>query len=379
LAAAIANREGHPRMTGIPFTEIVRNLPAQVPFVGPETIERRRGFTFRARLGANESPFGPSPAVLAALREAAPDVWCYPDAAGTELRAELARRFAVPEDCVLLGAGVDELLGNVVRMTVPPGGPVVTSDGAYPTFNYHVTGFGGELHFVPYRDDREDLDGLAAKAHEVGARLVYLANPDNPMGSWHDADAIQRFRRQLPAGSLLVLDEAYAEFAPPAAVPPLDPEDPGVIRLRTFSKVYGLAGLRIGYALAHPEVLAGITKICNHFGVNRLAQFAALAALDDTGYVTRLMQEVQAGKADYDRTARRLGFRALPSATNFVAIDVGSGARAEALLQALQDERVFVRMPGVAPLNRCIRVTVGPEAERRIFDEALEAAAARVG
>ena len=366
-------------MSQIPFTDIVANLPASVPFVGPEQIERERGFTFRAKLGANESPFGPSPKAVEAIQAAAGDSWNYPDATAFVLREALARHWDVPVDSVLVGAGIDELLGNLVRMTVPPGGPVVTSNGAYPTFNYHVNGFGGVLHTVDYRDDHEDLDALAAKAREVGARLVYLSNPDNPMGTRHTAEAVADFRRGLPESTLLVLDEAYTEFAPEGTNPPVDPTDAGVIRLRTFSKIYGLAGLRVGYAIAHPDAVTGLNKIRNHFGVNRVAQQAALAALQDQAYIDALTREIETGKRAYAAIAERHGFTAIPSYTNFVAIDVGGAARGEKLLTALQDRRVFIRKPGVAPLDRCIRVTVGPAAERAIFDEAFAEAVAEVG
>jgi histidinol-phosphate aminotransferase len=366
-------------MSTIPFTDIVANLPASVPFVGPEQIERERGFTFRAKLGANESPFGPSPKAVEAIREAAADSWNYPDATCFLLRREIAARIGVPEDAVLVGAGIDEILGNVVRMTVPQGGPVVTSNGAYPTFNYHVNGFGGTLHFVDYRDDHEDLEALAAKAHAVGARLLYLSNPDNPMGTRHDAEAIRDFRRRLPEGTLLVLDEAYAEFAPAGTNPPFDPEDAGVVRLRTFSKIYGLAGFRVGYAVMHPDVVTAANKIRNHFGVNRVAQAAARAALADDAYIDDVRRQIETGKQAYRAVAERHGFSAIPSDTNFVAIDVASAERGQRLLQALQDRRVFIRKPGVAPLDRCIRVTVGPEAERAIFEQAFAEAVEEVG
>jgi histidinol-phosphate aminotransferase len=366
-------------MSRIPFTETVANLPASVPFVGPEQIERERGFTFRAKLGANESPFGPSPKAQEAIRAAAADSWNYPDATSYLLRAAIARHWDVPLDSVLVGAGIDELLGNVVRMTVPPGGPVVTSNGAYPTFNYHVNGFGGTLHTVDYRDDHEDLEALSAKAHAVGARLVYLSNPDNPMGTRRTAEEVAEFRASLPEGTLLVLDEAYTEFAPGGTNPPVDTSDAGVIRLRTFSKIYGLAGLRVGYAIAHADAVTALNKIRNHFGVNRVAQQAALAALEDQAYVDGLRQEIETGKRAYAEIAGRHGFTAIPSYTNFVAIDVGSAERGERLLKALQDRRVFIRKPGVPPLDRCIRVTVGPEAERAVFDEAFAQAVDEVG
>jgi histidinol-phosphate aminotransferase len=355
------------------FTSIVSALPATTPFVGPEAIERRTGRRFELRLGANESLFGVSPAVEAAIAgEIGRSGW-YGDPEAFELRSALAEWLGgVAVERLVMGAGIDELLGVLVRLVTEPGDPVVTSAGAYPTFNYHVAGVGGRLVAVPYRDDKEDLDGLVGAVRREGAKLVYLANPDNPMGSWHDATAIEAFVRALPESTLVVLDEAYAEFAPKAALPSTAFDDPRVVRLRTFSKAHGLAGLRIGYALADPGVIRAIGKIRNHFGVNRFAQAAALASLGDPGFTDGVVAEVAKGRAEYAELATDCGFRPLPSATNFVTIDVGGAERAKVMLEALQTEGVFIRMPGVAPLTRCIRVTVGPAADRARFAEVFE-------
>jgi histidinol-phosphate aminotransferase len=352
----------------IAFTDIVSGLPATTPFVGPETLERRAGEPFRLRLGANESNFGVSPAARAAMVAAIDNAAWYGDPEGFELREALARHHGVAIEQVVLGAGIDELLGVLVRLLVTPGTPVVTSLGAYPTFSYHVAGFGGELVTVPYRDDHEDLQGLASAAARHRAPLVYLSNPDNPMGTWHDAERIVEFVAALPSSTLLVLDEAYAEFAPASAIPPLALDTPRVVRMRTFSKAHGMAGMRIGYALAHEEVVQAFNKVRNHFGVNRIAQAGALASLADTDFSRSVAEEVVRGREDYARLARELGLTPVPSATNFVSIDLGGdGERARAMVQALADEGVFIRMPGVAPLDRCIRVSVGRPEEREAF------------
>jgi len=355
-----------------PFTKTIRDLPATTPFVSPEALVRQRGGRpFWARLGANESGFGPSPRALAAMQAEAAESWRYGDPDSFELRATLAELWGCGEDRLLVGAGIDGLLGLAVRITVDPGTPVVTSQGAYPTFNYHIAAFGGVRQEVPYRDDREDLDALARAAWTHRPPMVYLANPDNPMGTWHDGAAVAAFAEALPEDTLLVLDEAYAELAPAGTALPLDRQGPRVLRFRTFSKLYGLAGQRIGYLLAHPQVITAMNKIRNHFEVTRVSQAGALAALNDTDYAETTAQAITAGRDDYARIAAENGLSVLPSATNFVAIDVGGSARAKALLQALRDRDVFVRMPGVPPLDRCIRVTVGPPEARAIFEAAL--------
>lgn len=354
------------------YASLVAALPATVPFVPPEALERRTGRALTLRIGANESAFGPSPQAVAAILAGAARVNWYCDPEGHVLREALARHHGVRRDNIGLGAGIDDLLGLTVRAFVDPGAPVVMSHGAYPTFAFHVSGFGGRFVHVPYRAERNDAPALAAAARESDARLVYLANPDNPTGSWL-SDAEQRtLLAELPAGAVLVLDEAYADFAPPDTLPEFDAEDPRVLRLRTFSKAHGMAGARIGYAIAAAATIATFDKIRHHFGVNRLAQEAALASLGDGAFIASVVRRVAEGRQDYAALAQSLGLRALPSATNFVAFDLATGARARlTLARLLEEEACFLRMPGVAPLDRLIRVTVGTEAERRAFAAAL--------
>lgn len=356
-------------------TPLVRSLPATVPFVGPDTAERRRGAPFAARIGANESVFGPSPKAIAAMQAESAEMWKYPDEASHDLCQALAERNGVTPENIVMGEGIDGLLGTLVRLTVAPGDAVVTSDGAYPTFNYHVAGHGGTLHKVPYRDDHEDLAALMARAGEVGARLVYLANPDNPMATWHDGAAIEAALDALPEGALLILDEAYVEFAP--AVAPVAADDPRVIRMRTFSKAYGLAGARVGYAMGPAPLIAEFDKIRNHFGMNRTGQAGALAALEDTAWLAHVQREVAAARDTIARIAGENGLTSLPSATNFVAVDCGGdGDLARAVLEGLERRDIFVRMPFVAPQNRCIRVSCGTPEDLALFAAALPGALA---
>jgi histidinol-phosphate aminotransferase len=361
----------------VPFTPVIEGLPATVPFVGPEALERRRGRPFRARIGANESVFGPSPLAVEAMAQVAAESWMYGDPEVHELRAALAARHGVAPANVVVGEGIDGLFGYTVRLFVEPGAPVATSLGAYPTFNFHVAGYGGRLVTVPYRDDREDPDALAELATREGARLVFLANPDNPMGSWSEATAVQRLVDRLPPGCLLVLDEAYGDFAPPGTLPPLDVSNPQVLRYRTFSKAHGMAGVRVGYAIGEESVIAGFERIRNHFGVGRIAQAGALAALADVAHLAEVVQKVDEAKRRIASIAHTSGLVSLPSATNFVAVDCGGdGTFARRVLEELAARDVFVRMPGVAPLDRCIRVSAGLPADLDVLEEALPQALA---
>jgi histidinol-phosphate aminotransferase len=362
-------------MTHARLTPLAQSLPDTVPFVGPETQERQRGAPFDARLGANESVFGPSPKATAAMAQA--DHWMYGDPENYDLRTALATHHGIAPENVVVGEGIDGLLGYLVRLLVAPGDAVVTSDGAYPTFNYHVAGFGGILHKVPYRDDHEDPDALFARAAEVDAKLVYLANPDNPMGSWHGAAKLAEAMDRLPEGCVLALDEAYVECAPEGTAPPLDPKDSRVIRMRTFSKVYGLAGARVGYAIGHPDLIRAFDKVRNHFGMNRAAQAGALAALADPEWLTLVQTQIATARLRIAAIAREHGLTPLPSAANFVAIDCGAdGVFAKRVLDGLIARGIFVRMPFAAPQNRCIRVSCGTEADLDAFAAALPGALA---
>ncbi len=344
-----------PAMT-IPFAAQIARLPASTPFVGPEELERRRGAPFRLRVGANESAFGQSPTGMAAMQAALAESAWYADPTSHDLRHALAARLGVAADEMVVDAGIDTLLGLTVRLFCDVGTPVVTSLGAYPTFNYHVNGYGAALHTVPYKGFFEDTEALLEKAHEVGARLVYLANPDNPMGTCHDAATVQALIDGLPEDCLLVLDEAYVEFAPPGVAAAIDTSNPRVLRFRTFSKAYGMAGQRVGYCVAHREIINAFEKIRNHFDLNRVAQAGATASVNDDAFLTRVKAEVEAARQSVYALADRLGLYAEPSFTNFVALDVGSTERGQALLERLAEHGVFMRMPGVAPLNRCVRV-----------------------
>ena len=364
------------------FTALAQSLPATVPFVGPEAIERNRGLAVKARIGANESGFGPAPSVLEAMRAAAGTTWMYSDPENFELREALALHHGVSRDNIAVGGGIDGLLGEIARLVIEPGTPVVTSLGGYPTFNYHVNGFGGRLVTVPYSDDREDLDGLLEAVRREEAPLVYFANPDNPMGSWWDADSVVSFARALPETTLLVLDEAYGETAPAGTIPSIGAliGQPNILRMRTFSKAYGLAGARIGYAIGTLGNAQAFDKIRNHFGLARVSVEAALAALKDQAYLADVIARIAASRERIAGIARSNGLSPLASATNFVTVDCGrDGTHARAIVDGLMEHGVFIRMPGVAPHNRCIRISVGPEGDMALLEEALPKVLKAVG
>jgi histidinol-phosphate aminotransferase len=365
--------ENDPRLTAL-----AASLPTSVPFVGPEAQERSAGAPFKARLGANESVFGPSPKAIRTMRMAVKETWMYGDPESHDLRMALAKHHAIDPREIVVGAGIDGLLDSLVRLTVTKDTPVVTSLGAYPTFNYHVTGYGGVIHTVQYTADYEDPEHLIAKAREVGAKLIYISNPDNPMGTWHSAATIQRMIESVPRDCLLLLDEAYVELAPDGTAPAINTNDARVIRLRTFSKGYGMAGARVGYALGHKTLISAFNRVRNHFGMSRISQAGALEALADQDWLGDVCDKVEAARTTLYQIAEDNGLKAIPSAANFVAIDCGQdGIFARAVLNSLIDMGIFVRMPFVAPQDRCIRISCGTPKDMTLVAKALPKALAQ--
>ena len=348
-------------------------IPATTPFIGPEQLMREHGLGALVRLGANESAFGPSPRALEAMRVELERLSWYGDPESYELRTALARKHGCRIEEIVVGSGIDELMGLVVRAFVAPGGAALTTRGSYPTYNYHVAGYGGRLVYASYRDDGHiDPDALIATARAERPTLVYLANPDNPSGTFIARDAMARFIDALPDDALVLLDEAYADFVDESVLLP-PAIDERVIRTRTFSKAYGLAGARIGYAIASETHVQTLQKIRLHYGVNRNAQIAALASLEDEAFRTHVVREVETARDAYYALARELGLGYLESYTNFVCIDLGSADRATRVMNELLKRGVWIRKPGAAPLDRYVRVSAGTAPMREAFAAALRA------
>jgi histidinol-phosphate aminotransferase len=355
-----------------PFTPIIDALPSTVPFVGPEALERRSGSSISARIGANESVFGPSPRAIAAMQAAAEDSWMYGDPENHDLKIAIARSLGLKPENINCGGGIDGLLGLVVRLFLSPGDVVATSLGAYPTFNFHVAAAGGRLVTTPYVLDREDPEALLQLARSTKAKLLYFANPDNPMGTHWPAADVERLIAAVPEDCMLLLDEAYIEFAPGGTAPRFDTSRKNLLRFRTFSKAHGMAGIRVGYCIGEAAMISAFDKIRNHFGISRISQAGAVASIGDAVWVAHVKGEVIKARGRIRAIAEASGLSVLPSATNFVAVDCGrDGTFARSIVDGLLRHGIFIRMPGVAPLNRCIRISCGGEAEMDALAEAL--------
>jgi histidinol-phosphate aminotransferase len=352
-------------------TAAIEAIPETTPFVGPEQLMRETGQSRLVRLGANESAFGPSPKAVAAMRKELEHLSWYGDPESLDLRDALAEKHRCSPDQIVVGSGIDDLMGLAVRAFVGPGLAALTTRGTYPTLNYHVVGYGGELLLGRYRDDGTiDVDELVALARERKPALVYLANPDNPSGRFMSGEEVARFADALPGEALFLLDEAYADYLDADALPPMHFDD-RIVRLRTFSKAYGMAGARIGYALTTQRNVRTFQKIRLHYGVNRNAQIGALASLQDEQFVEHVVAKTAKARMEYYALAKSLGRGYIVSSTNFVCIDMGSAQRATDVIDELLRRGVWVRKPGAPPLDRYVRVSAGTHAMRAAFAEAL--------
>ncbi|MHB0774766.1 aminotransferase class I/II-fold pyridoxal phosphate-dependent enzyme [Halomonas sp. WWR20] len=355
------------------------------PFPGLKAMERRLGYAIPHRLGSNEGLDMPHDALSARFGNAIADLARgYGDAEAMGVRTRLAIQLGTPLDALLVDAGADSLMALTLRALCDPGSPVVASAGTYPTFRYFAEGQGCQSIEVPYRELHArnallapDLQGLAEAADTENARAVYLANPDNPAGHLHDDAAIAELRARLPEECTLILDEAYHDFRDDSEAPTAGKVMPGVIRLRTFSKAHGLAGLRIGYAIAAPEMVTMMQKVRIHYAVSSLALAAAETLLDHPQETRRHIQEVIARRERLAEHLRGLGAEVLPSATNFIAVRMAHPALAAEVQQALLAEGSLVHRPAHPALGHILRISAVEDALVPGRLAALEKALAR--
>jgi histidinol-phosphate aminotransferase len=352
-------------------TRAVEAIPATTPFIGPEQLMRETGQRALVRLGANESAFGPSPKAVTAMSGELPRLSWYGDPESLDLRDALALKHGCRPEELVVGSGIDDLMGLAVRAFVAPGDATLATRGTYPTFDYHVVGYGGRPVCVAYGDDgTPDCEALLAAARRVSPRILYLANPDNPSGRFIPRADLERFYQALPHDTLLLLDEAYADFvSDEELLPPVF--DDRLIRLRTFSKAYGMAGARIGYALSTERNVQTFQKIRLHYGINRNAQVGALASLGDDDFRAYVVRETARAREEYYALARELGRSFIESRTNFVCIQIDTPQRASRVMEELLARGVWIRKPGAPPLDSYVRVSAGTEPMRRAFGDAL--------
>jgi histidinol-phosphate aminotransferase len=334
-----------------------------------EELSRELGIENAVKLASNENPLGPSPNALAAFAGALSDLHRYPDASAFQLRERLAAHLGVPMNEVIQGNGSNELLELCVRTFTTRADHVVFADPAFVVYQLSAMAHGVPFTAVPLREDRHDLEAMAA-AVTPKTRLVFVANPNNPTGTYVTRSAMERFLCTVPPEVVVAVDEAYFEYADASDYPnclELRGLRERLVVLRTFSKIYGLAALRVGYAVAPAEMVDYMNRVRAPFNVSTPGQAAALAALSDTEHVKRSRELNQRERARLTRELGLLGLRVVPSQANFVYVDVGRPARP--IYDGLLRRGVIVRPFGALPES--LRVTVGTEAENDRFLAAL--------
>lgn len=357
----------------------VRQLRPYQPGKPAEVLERELGIRSAIKLASNENPLGPAPAVRTALHNALAQLHLYPDGSGFHLKEALAKRHQVQPSQITLGNGSNEVLELVARAWLGPGRSAVFSRHAFAVYGL-VTQAAGATSRVsralpavgpqPYGHDLQAMADLL----QPDTRVVFIANPNNPTGTWLTATAIRDFLEQVPPQTLVVIDEAYAEYVEETAYPDMSQwleAFPNLIVTRTFSKIYGLAALRLGYSVSSSEIADVLNRVREPFNVNSLALAAGLAALNDAEHVAASQAVNRAGLAQLAAGLQDLGLWFIPSVGNFLCFHCGEHRDAAVIDRALQQEAVIVRPVGNYDLPGFLRVTVGSAAENQQFLQAL--------
>lgn len=347
-----------PYPPGKPISELVREMGLEESSI--------------VKLASNENPLGVSPKALVAMKEALADIARYPDGNGFVLKDAIRRKFGVSHSQIVLGNGSNDVLELAARAFLAPGTSAVFSQHAFAVYPLVTQAVGAIGVTVPARDFGHDLDAMY-RAITDNTRIVFIANPNNPTGTLLAKAALHAFLKTVPAHVLVVLDEAYDEYLADdrksEAITWLG-EFPNLILTRTMSKAYGLAGLRVGFALAHPEVADIINRVRQPFNVNSMALAAATAALEDDDFVRRSRELNDAGMAQITAGVKQLGLDYIPSSGNFVSVQVGDAA---AIYQGLLKQGVIVRPVANYGMPQYLRVSIGLQSENARFLEALKA------
>src|SRR5579884_3964852 len=343
-----------------------------------EEVRRQYGLTRVIKLASNENPLGPSPLALEAMRAAMDTLNLYPNG-GLELRQVLAREFDVKVENVIAGSGSEGIMSNIIRTFLCDEDEVLTTEGAFIGFQVLAKSRGVAYRTVPYRDWHYDLPALARQVNER-TKIVYLANPNNPTGTIFTRAEFDDFYRHVPERVLIILDEAYFEYARdnPRYPDSMHYRYDNVITLRTFSKVYGLAGVRIGYGFAHETLIGNLLKVKLPFEPSALAQAAGIGALADKAFLHHSLELNARGLTFLTNALTRLGMKVVPSEANFVMVEMETAEQTARLVQDLLGQGIIVRPLGAFGLPRCIRISTGTDEANQFCIETVERTMAAV-
>jgi histidinol-phosphate aminotransferase len=356
-----------------PINPNLQHVPVYQPGRPIEEVARELGLAADSiiKLASNENPLGPSRAAVAAMRKALSNSNLYPDGNAFYLKQKLAAKLGITPGHVILGNGSNEIIEFIGHAVIAPGSEVVVSQYCFAVYPIVTALFGGSLKIVPAKNYGHDLDAMLA-AITPATRIVFVANPNNPTGTSVGPEELARFVAVVPDNVVIALDEAYIEFLEN----PLDllgeiraGKKPNLLLMRTFSKIYGLAGLRLGYGMGHPELIAELEKVRQPFNINAISQAGAIAALDDTAHAEKTRKFNSRGLKFYTRAFRKLKLDFVPSSANFILVRVGEGGR---VFEELQKRGVIVRPMGGYDLPEWIRISIGTPKQNARCLEALK-------
>ena len=350
----------------------IASLRAYEPGRSADEVKRTYGLSRVAKLASNENPLGASPLAVEAMRTDLTGINIYPNG-GLDLRERLAAEFNVKIANVIAGSGSDGIMSNIIRAFLCDDDEVLTTESAFIGFQVLARSRGVAYKTVPYRKWHYDLEALAAAITDK-TKIIYLANPNNPTGTIFTKREFDAFYRHVPERVLVIMDEAYFEYAKdnPQYPDSMHYRYDNVITLRTFSKIYGLAGIRVGYGFAHEDLIANLLKVKLTFEPSSLAQVAGIAALDDREFMHRSLELNTRGRKFITESMRKLGFEVVPSEANFVMLPLESAGAAAALNEELLKRGVIVRPLGAFGLPHCLRISTGTDEQNRLLVESLE-------
>ena len=344
----------------------IQRLANYIPGKPISEAQRELGIDNVIKLASNENPLGASPKAIAAIQDSLQNIHRYPDSSGFELRTKLAEKFNVKMDNVVLGAGSEGIMSTIMRTFLLSDDELISAKNSFIGFRVLANASGRRIHWVPMKQHCYDLGSMADRITDY-TKIIYIANPDNPMGTYITKEDFDEFYAHVPERVLIILDEAYFEFAKeiPDYPDSMTYRYDNVITLRSFSKAYGLGGIRIGYGFAHDELIANLMKVKVPFEPSLAAQAAGIAALDDSDFLIKTIQTNKMGMKFLKEEFDEMGIVQVPSVANFITTIWSSEKDALRLTQDLLKKGVIVRQLTAFGWPNCIRISVGQEKENQ--------------
>ena len=350
----------------------ILDLKPYIPGKPIEEVKRELGLKEVIKLASNETSVGPSPLAIEAIKKEIKNINLYPEGSSSLLREKLAHRLNIDKEMIIVGNGADNVIDLIGMAFINDGDGVITGEITFPAYETITKIMGGKLILIKLKDFRFDLEKMAQRINEK-TKIIFICNPNNPTGTIVGKEAVNRFIKQIPEDMVLVFDEAYYDYVEDEDYPnslSYVLEGKNVIVLRTFSKIAGIAGVRVGYGIAKPELIGYLNRVVNPFTTNRLAQVAALASLDDEEHRKKVLRSNQEGKKYLYRELKKIDLFYLPTEANFIFIDLKGDS--EVIFEKLLKKGVIIRPGETWGCPNFIRVTIGTAYENEKFIQALK-------